>query len=434
MSTSSRSQELARLFGAIRAMHQRNRTVANLYGFSWGLAQAHATVEVAVSPGIPLSRLGKRLGLSAVATTRLLKNAERAGLLRWESDPSDRRVRKIRLGPAAGDLLAKNLERNVATFGAAYERLTVQGRRRFHSYLKRLCDAWPAPPACAARQEPPLMEEIRRLTRALGLLNDRLSFAPWCSPLEWHVLNLARDQGEKGTPTSILCSSLAAPSALIDKLLRSLKKQGLVKCSRKTQTNQSHLVFLKEKGRAVLIQLEELGCREFGRCLADFSTEQISEFASLWEDYAGKFISPLTQAITKGSVLQCVSSSVGLAQARRFIAEQRVKQKLLRDLPATIIGPESLVFVLYRLNTPAAAVQFDELRPGEWSATHLVTDSNQVSQRTIAELCPILLQNAFLLSAASRITFKRLNTSRPVWQVLAGKRKNEGSISFVVPS
>ncbi len=424
----SRQREVQRIFTAIRSMHQRNRTVANLYGLSRSLAEAHATVEVAAHPGISPSELAKRLGLSPVSMTRVLSSAYDAGFVRWSQDAKDRRLKRLKLGPKAETFLRQNLERNVATFGAAYERLSTQGRRRFQQYLQIFCDGWAAPPAAATPEEPPLMSEIRRLTRALGLLTDKLSFAPWCPPLKWHVLTLARAGGSNGVSSKVLSSSLAAAPKLISDLLRTLKSAGLVRCGRLQE--KAVQVTIAPKGIEALDDLERAAITQFERCLERLSTEQLAEFASLWEHYSGQFVTPLVQAITKGTILQCVESEDARAEARAFIFEQRVKQRLLSDLPASVVAPESVVFVLYRFKNPTAVVELVRSGTGEWRAASFLTDPNLISSNTIRQLMPIFLQNALLITNASKLDFERAHTSRAVWGFVAPAGESRASVSL----
>jgi DNA-binding MarR family transcriptional regulator len=141
--TPSDGHEAARLRSAIRALVRRfsvsERADVECCGLT--VAQAATLEALQATPGMRLSDLGKRLGITPSTLTRNLARLEREGLVCRIPDPGDGRAFQVAL-TATGDRAAEGVGKQGVDFAAeVLARLPHGDRTAAVSALERLLEA-----------------------------------------------------------------------------------------------------------------------------------------------------------------------------------------------------------------------------------------------------------------------------------------------------
>ena len=109
---------------------------------SAGLTLAQVRVCTLLSEGpLPMSAVGKELGVSLSALTQITDRLERANLVERIADQDDRRVRVLNLTPLAATMLRERGERRIARVMDVIGRLPIDTREQIVHALRSLEEA-----------------------------------------------------------------------------------------------------------------------------------------------------------------------------------------------------------------------------------------------------------------------------------------------------
>jgi DNA-binding MarR family transcriptional regulator len=93
----------------------------------------------------PISALAEQLRLSLAATSQLVDRLVSAGYVAREEDPSDRRVRIVRMRPRGVDFMDRLNDIRRRELTLAFDRLSPKLRRRLADVLREAVDSLDAP-------------------------------------------------------------------------------------------------------------------------------------------------------------------------------------------------------------------------------------------------------------------------------------------------
>jgi DNA-binding MarR family transcriptional regulator len=131
LGTATSVTDAQRLLRAVRALVRRFAVSERADVACCGLTVAQAaTLEILQSePGLRLSELGRRLGITPSTLSRNLGRLEEAGLVMREADAEDARSARVAL-TAAGDRKAEELRRQEEAFAADVLARLPEGQSR----------------------------------------------------------------------------------------------------------------------------------------------------------------------------------------------------------------------------------------------------------------------------------------------------------------
>ncbi len=375
-----------RILSSFRGMNQSNRAVHTAYGVEQlGVAESSVLQEALARPdGVTAVELSHLLALSPVKISRLVKSMLQMGLV-------SREVRSGRLVVIVTDrgkrVFSDAYARAQEFFNAAFERVPQRSRKDFSRNFTIFCDGLGAPQAGSLPKDPPLMVEIRRVTRAFGFL-ARDTFHSGRSPLEWHVLNLIHNR-----PNRLSCRGLATDlgttHTTMTTVLHRLEKAGWLVRELGEKDARERLLRLTPAGEAELKRVDEMGIGLCARGIAAFGEDVASQFADNIEAYSG-------QHGERGAVFLGATLSLSrieesaLLEARSFVVRQRVKQKLLDAIPGSLLPEENPNFAIRKGDEILAVFEF-ALKPrtsGYTLVQGIAADSHQ-------ELKPQTIRSAY---------------------------------------
>ena len=334
-----------RILQAIGEMHRRNRTVASAYGAEVSVIDSSILVEVSANPTVSADWLCTSFQLSPVQMSRTLKKLEHSGILIRHVSENDRRSRVLRLTPKGQRVLDYVSERSKETFSAAYHRIPRNKLPEFTQLARRFCRNLSAPDSVQLPGDPPLLLEVRKLTRALGMLSPYIFGFNKLSPVEWHTLRLLQQRARYARD---LCAELGVPANTMTGIIQRLETQHYTSKEQDPHDRRAWILRLTPAGHTILEECATCGRSLVSQGLRDFSSTEALDFSTLVDAYAG------TGAPTDGIFLApealCKRLSVEheLLEARSFIFNQRVVQNLLEHLPEHAAHADAIVYALYR--------------------------------------------------------------------------------------
>lgn len=348
-------REAARsIFLALRGMHQANRTVHTAYGVEdLGITESSALQEViACADGITSAELSRALLLSSVKISRLIKSMLHDGLIKRELHGS----RLVIVATERGSNIFFDAHKNTQRiFSAAYERIPAAGREAFIESIRNFCDDMGAVEATTLPSDPPLMNEVRRLTRVCGFLS-RDAFGSGRSPLEWHVLNIIHKQPERAS-AAMLAVTLGTSHTTMTTVLNRLEKWGWVKRQLSQSDARARRLSLTEQGLAELLRVEQFGVALIERGLKRMKASRLEQFVHYFRAYTGT--TEDDERISIGNTFSIGRLRLAeLIEARCFVIEQRLKQDMLEEIPGYLLNDEHLNFAIRKGTEVVAVFEF----------------------------------------------------------------------------
>lgn len=335
-------------------MHQANRTVHTAYGVEdLGITESSALQEVLARPnGITSAELSKALVLTPVKISRLVKSMMQDGLIKRELRGS----RLTIVATERGTNVFFDAHRNTqAIFSAAYERVPAGHRAAFVESLQTFCDDMGAAQATTLPLDPPLMNEVRRITRVCGFL-ARDAFGSGRAPLEWHVLHLICNQQDR-TSCATLASTLGTTHTTMTTVLNRMEKQGWIERSLSEADARERRLSLTDDGKAELSRVDHFGIVLVEKGLKRIKLDRLQQFVSDFHAYTG--IPESDGKISIGSAISIARlERTELPQARGFVIEQRLKQRMLEAIPGYLLSDDHLNFAIRKGKELLAVFEF----------------------------------------------------------------------------
>ena len=401
-----------RLHRAIRFMHQRNRTVSSAYGTGLGIAESAVLQELLAEPQLRASDLSTRLVLGPVSISRQLRRLQGQGLLRVHTAQHDRRARRLSVTAVGKRVFFQAYERACTTFSTAFSRLDSQEQVRFSDLFRRFLDGYGAPLASALPGDPPLMPEIRRLTRVLGMLGGSVFGSSGLSPLEWHIVVRVCTAS-----TEVLISDLSSLYSVaantVSQTVSRLEKAGFLERGASTRDRRCVPLQATAAGIQQHENIELLAASQIEKAWSGFAVSERSDFTTLWEKYAGSGTCEDEIVLGETRSLRRISSDFDRENARRFVYEGRVRAlSTCGALPEIVCGKDSIILGLYAGANLQILIEFSRCGRN-WSLIHAIYPEHAEFSM---DFLPQALEQFFHISQAPALAIRKEYLPEPIWQ------------------
>jgi DNA-binding MarR family transcriptional regulator len=365
-----------------------------------------------------------------VNVSRAVARLRQKGLLTVSTAPQDGRKSYLELSSKGKKTYAEVIERARDAFSAAMARIAERDQKAFIQLFKRFLDGMQAPRAVEFADDPPLMCEIRRITRVCGLLGREVFGVPGLAPLTWQVLSTICT-APNGVTLSQLAAVIGASSSRLFALVQHLERDKVIVKRRNAGVVK---IYPSPAGRRKHLEIESLGVTFFMRGGNALSASELTLFARLWGEYTGEGFHSEERFLGEGRALGFVRLRGERSEVRSFIATQRVAQNLTKNMPPLVGSPSSLIFVLRSQRALLACVEFARI-DGEWQVLHLLcVDADQQYENFIA----YATEQFFDVSGAKRVVVPQNNVSHALIPLIeqwrAGSHGNAGRRAGVVVS
>ncbi len=360
------------LYESICSMHRRNRTVASAYDTPLTPLESNTLPEIEANPGINLVELKNRLHLDQVSTTRLIQGLAHDGLVTQEKSKTDRRFKEIKLTAKGRKLFEISSERALAIHQSALERVPAKQRKLFVSLFRKFNDALGAEAAAELPGDAATMREVRRISRALGLLSRNMFGHAECSAIEWYTLDLLSQPGASSHVVD-LADLLGAPTKTFAALVQRLVTRGIIKQSINAQDNRYRTITLTPAGKALYRKRRAAAEKLLSTALLKLSTPERRTITHLFSLYTGMNLPAEGTVIASSLLLRRISDESLLPEARAFIYRERVKQELVLTQSTDLLGEKSVTYAAWLNEKMVAVASFiPSQRQGTWVIAHLI--------------------------------------------------------------
>ena len=340
---------LNELFQSIQV---QNQFLSRANETTLSLAESHILVEVdaAGQDGIAASILATVLGLSKVQISRLIDDLGKHTLLGREVSKSDGRSKLVRLTESGRTALARFDQSANESMERLAGRLSESELLELKDLFKRFSDALGAAPSKTRTSDHPLRNEIRRVTRVLGLLGRKIYHSDKdLNSLDFFVLKESAKETDGGCLPSDLAEKFSLPRTTISGSIKRLSALRLVTQKKDVNADKRQLpLFVTEEGTSTLEAVESSGCALIERGTADFSISELDRFVHLVKLFATP--REKTSRITLQSKMDIVelSDKADIRNcARSFLLEGLVSKGWHKQAPEGLLLTNNLVTLLY---------------------------------------------------------------------------------------
>jgi DNA-binding MarR family transcriptional regulator len=372
----SRPELFATTLELLRLTQRRNRFVSKAEDSAFSLVESHIVVEIDASAELRAGDLVKRLRLDKSTISRALSSLRRRGLIQTIATGGKSRGAPTRLTIKGGAALAE-LDRGanlrMSQFCAA---LNAAEQRQLRDFFQLIGDGAEIESAPLRPVDHPIRNEIRRITRALGLLGVDVLHSG-LSSIQWHALR--EIESATGDVSAQALSEIlnVAPNTM-SSLVAVLTRKGLVQRRRAAHDARLFNLRLSTEGQRALKILRAEAAALFERSFAKLADEELALSVGLLERFAS---SP--EADPEALFLQTrrISSDAEFKQARVFALRELVRQGKEEEVGSTIAGQESLIWVLEKGSECLGIVEFQKIPAGAWVAALALTKPGAVNSR-----------------------------------------------------
>ncbi len=393
---------LLQIHRTMRAMQRRNRTVSGTYGSEIALVDSAVIQELLSDSALEAKRLAHRLRISKVQISRIVTRLTRLGYIEKHLDQKDRRINRLLVSSRGKQIFATLSKRAHAAFSSAYARLNADEKKRFADYLLRMLNDYGAPVASSLPYDPPLMIEIRRLTRMFGFYTNSVFGIRGLTLLTWHLISRIAESSSPSTLTE-LSTELAISPTTASTAIHRLRREGLVKTSTSPRDHRRVSLVASTKGLKMHRRIEHSALRQMKRACRQFSEKELEDFAVLWLRYSGGEHFRDHIIINSESGFRLLRSENERSVARKFLFEERVRQGLLNDLPALTVGEHSFTYALMTKDQIRGCVEFIKTEHG-WSVLHFLVREDL---DRVALFASLLFDQFFATSSALKLTLAK---------------------------
>lgn len=355
----------------LRELQKRNRFIVSAHDSLFSLSEAHIVIELCRNPEQSAQDLAKIVGLEKSTIVRSIDSLIENGLLLAKINPSDKRRRKLFLtqkGTQALKQLDENANRNVSIFSKS---LDLEQIAQLSNYLKIFSDNLGAAMGELRAGESPLRLEVRRLTRALGLIGANF-MSSGLSSTQWQILCEIKFASTTLGPSE-LSSNLRISRAAMSSALKRLRALGLISTSSHGTDKRALTVKLSDKGIKTLQKIENTAQERFSKALKSLSMPKLQTFSRLLALYCSEnqLSGPLQAEITIKRIMGEEARQV----ARAFLILELVRKNAFTFAPEILIGKDSICYGLYEANTLRILLEF-QLENGDWTLENFAASAN----------------------------------------------------------
>ena len=331
-------------FESLRILQQRNRFVGQGAELPFGLSETHVMVELDRYPHHTASQLSELLGLERSSISRALAALKRRGYLGIERSSEATKGSSFKITAKGKKTLAeydRMANDRLTSFCSVLKESEVEALRRYFCHLANNAGVQVGTlrPADHA-----LRGEIRRITRALGLLRANF-LGSGLSPSQWQLLSEI-ELGRGRRIAAELSSALHLAPNTISLTLTRLKARGFIAPSSIRLGGRKKGLMLTPEGSHTLANLKREGALLFKRLLADLSEQEVRAFNELFAKFSGQTDSSRMNLLGSSATHQELKSPAERASARTFLLGELVHQNLHRNAPQSLLYPSHFLSAL----------------------------------------------------------------------------------------
>lgn len=350
------SENAFRVIELMRIHQQRAKFVVTAYGTTLTLVEAYVLVEFDLDPAQTLVEIALRLCVDRAAIARATQRLVTLKFLDVVAADGDQRRRIYQLTKKAKTFLAWHDRETTEFLDEHLAPLDLKEISELQRFQHLICDSVGAPPARLRPGEHPFNEGIRRITRALGFINDSL-FGSGYSSEEWQILGLLSEKVR--TQIELARRLVLSPSTISQLLSRYAGRRWLERKKSQEDARVRELI-LNNEGERVFRAIEEHGAALIEKAFEQEGPAALARFVEILSKHLAAGIQD-EGAVLRPEMRVQVIDNAEMQFARGFLIFHLVRLRCYLKVPSVLLDPSNKSFGLYRGDTLVALA---EVEPG----------------------------------------------------------------------
>lgn len=413
------------LYDHFLAFNRRLRVIIQRLHPPLDLVETHLLGEIDQQRIINSTALLETLRIEKTKVSRTIAYFLEKKWIEARQSQSDRRVRYFTITPAGKEIfMADNHFRNLQV-RECLSPLSHSEQKDLVNFINRMADALGTSQIVSLPGDVVGKMEIRRLTRAIGLLGDNL--LDLGLPLdECQLLHMVHRDGNRMS-MSTLKIIMPWEMTLISRLTTSLAERGLLKKVPLPYDKRHVQVVLTTEGTARAQKNLQHGGKRLLGALTQFSPPARTQFFTLLEKMLAHNLEAPNSEESKKMVVQEITGEESIKTARAFLVETLVAQKRSHEIGASILHPQNISYQLTNLGAIRAVCEL-EVRNQDVSLLYFVAPPDLNDLPALRHLFAAALDRALSASGTERLNLKDNGQLPPSLQNAVNAAKN-GEIS-----
>lgn len=319
------------------------------------LDESHVLAEVELNAGISVVEVAARIGMDKSTTSRFIAALADRDFLKVVQSEEDKRVKKIMLTQQGRDILRVDNGIRNQQVSECISSLNTKDQSSLRYYLSLMADALGAVPVFGTAEDNAVKIEIRRLTRAFGIIGNQFMGTGF-TVHQCQVLHLVFTNGYEMSMQD-LRDMLPFEKTTFSRLVSGLADDDLILKVASEFDRRQFNVKLTQKGIAIAQHNLKLGAAVMQTSTQKMSSEDINNFVVILEKF-------LMQTRRTERVMAEESVSVDILKTpeerkvgRGFLMETLVRLHAHYDVPEEIFPRGSLCYALYIGNSMRAVFE-----------------------------------------------------------------------------
>lgn len=377
MESENRSALYEPILELLRALQRGNRFVSSAQGTTFSLVESHIAVEIDSHSALRAGELALQLKVDKSTVSRALTSLRKRRLIEIDRDPRDRRSAFARLSGKGAAILLELDQRANANMGRFSSAITGEELHSLRSFLAAISDAADISPSPQRPRDHPLRSEIRRITRALGLLGASV-LGTELSSVQWHALSEIEAR-PAGCTAQQLSSILSLAPNTVSVLMATLRRRKLIVREQSKDDARKFLLRLSLTGSAQLKELRERASQLFASAFKTWEIDRLRQSIEILRRFSG--INP-PGAYGAGMQARRIAEPAALVRARSFALRELVRQGREGEAPETVIGSNSKIWALERDGEYFAIIEFQRKQDTGWTCALDISALGAIDART----------------------------------------------------
>ncbi len=347
-----------RMLDLLRVNQQKAEFVGTAYGTELSITETFTLVELDIDPTRTSKLIADLLGLDKSTVSRAIVSLAKRQYLHVELSKEDLRKHDVSLTRRGKEFLALHDAANERQLASWSSNVTVDELAELQNCLRIFADGCGANPVRLRPKESILLIEMRRLTRAFGLLSPSFSGSGYSATI-WQILSEIEYAATSRRSIDLCKLFLMKPNTL-SQILTRLEKTRLISKKRLSTDKRNFSLTLTSKGKEALQEIESCASKLIDRGLARMSSEQIERFLSLFGRYIGVGQQIGDSALQSSLKAERLISAEQRQHARTFLVYHYVRTNRFTDVPEILAGANGFVFALRCAEKLAAVCEIQQ--------------------------------------------------------------------------
>lgn len=346
-----------RLYYLISNFQRLNRFFIKAQDLELGLLESRILTDLAALPELKALDFSKSLNLSATQVSRILKHLETQKLIKLVIADQDQRFKKIVLTKSGIAKLIAHDQRSDLRLEEFEKNFPANEKQEFRKLINHFAKGFDLTFPNYTRPEHPLRMPIRKITQALGMLDQRIFGFKDLSSLEWQVL-LQIELAKTGIIPKDLAKILQIPANSLSDVLKRLSKKEIITKLSSGFDQRLCILALSDFGYSYLADIKATAIKQLAAALKSFNKAELENLIKLLNIFIN---GDQNVNLSFKFELQLIRDELRLNQIREFCIKQLAQLKLASFAGYRIIDPSSHIFAIYKDNEILACLEIQKI-------------------------------------------------------------------------